>query len=201
MTGEICKIALTGGPAGGKSTLQRLVAQQLPGAYCVPEAASIILSGFPKPSEQHPWTQDWQNSLQRAVIATQISLEEISEERAAHEGKSLIVCDRGLPDAAAYLTGGMPELAALTQKTEEELLAPYHTVIHLPSSAGSSGYNRSSNPARFEEAEAAKRVEAQAMEVWDKHPNRIILDNPSLHYRTLKGLQIIRKQLVPDLLQ
>ncbi|MCA9336722.1 AAA family ATPase [Candidatus Saccharibacteria bacterium] len=108
---EMHRIVLTGGPSGGKTTLQRAISEQIPEAYCAPEIATILLSGgFPAPTERHPWEESWQRNFQLSVAVGQVALENITNHRAQQEGKRLIVYDRGLLDGASYLSGGVREL-------------------------------------------------------------------------------------------
>ncbi len=190
---NIPKIALTGGPAGGKSTLMRHINAGVTQAYTAPEVATILLGGgFPAPSEQHAWSYDWQRSFQTAVAASQLALEQISLQRAAAEQKRLIIYDRGLPDGASYLRGGMAELAELTNQAEEDMLARYDLVLHLPTTAAADQYQKDSNPHRFEQAEAALALDARLQEVWQDHPNRITLDIPDETERMTTALEIVR---------
>lgn len=193
---EIPTIALTGGPSGGKSTLLRALTEQSSGVYCVAEAATILLSGgYPAPGEQHGWTQEWQRDFQTAVAAAQIGLEHTASARASQEDKKIMVCDRGLPDGAAYLLGGMKELEEITGCSEEAMLSAYQTVLHLPSSAVRGVYDKASNPHRFEEAGAALELEGRILEAWRNHPNRIILDMSHKADRVAQGLQIITSMI------
>lgn len=190
------KIVLTGGPSGGKTTLQRAISEQIPEAYCAPEVATILLSGgFPSPTEQHPWEEAWQRDFQLAVATGQVALENITNRRAEHEGKRLIVYDRGLLDGASYLSGGIRELEEITGQDEQTMIDNYDSVLHLTTSAAFAAYDKLSNPYRFEEAAAALELDQQIMVAWTNHPNRIILDNPEKAERVTQGLQVIRTLL------
>lgn len=194
---NIHKVALTGGPSGGKSTLQRAISEQIPEAYCAPETATMLLSGgFPVPTEQHPWEEAWQRDFQLAVAAGQIALENITRCRIRQEGKHLAVFDRGLLDGAAYLPGGIRELEEITGKSEQAMLDSYDLVLHLTSSAAHSTYDKHSNPHRFEEAATALELDCRVMEVWENHPSRVILNEPNKQERIAHGLQIVKTLLV-----
>ena len=190
------KIVLTGGPSGGKTTLQRAISSQIPEAYCTPEVATILLSGgFPAPTEQHPWEETWQRNFQLAVAAGQVALEGITNLRAQREGKRLAIYDRGLLDGAAYLPGGINELEEITGQDEQAMLSNYDTVLHLTTSAAHAAYDKLSNPHRFEEAAAAQDLDQRIMTAWENHPNRIILDEHNKAERITNGLQIVRTLL------
>lgn len=173
------RIALTGGPSAGKSTaIRHLEADHSESMAFVPEAATLLLhGGFPAPTEEHPWSQDWQMNFQRAIAITQLALEQTITRRAQQKNQQIVLCDRGLVDGAAYLPGGIDELSKITRLRPRAMLGRYGLVIHLRSSAAQSiGYQKHSNSHRFEEAAKARDIETRTFEVWEKHPNRLILD-------------------------
>lgn len=176
MTGALQKIVLTGGPSGGKSTLQRAIASRIPEAYCAPEVATLLLSGgYPAPNEAHPWTEAWQRTFQVSVAAVQQCIEQTSLNRAVREQKRLLVLDRGLLDGAAYLPKGVRELEKVTGESEQSMLRRYDLVLHLSSSAVYGAYDKQSNPYRLEEAAEAIRLENHTLAAWQNHPNRHII--------------------------
>jgi predicted ATPase len=176
---RIKRIALTGGPSGGKSTTIRRIQQTMPDVLCAPEVATLLLSGgYPAPSAEFPWGYGWQKNFQRAVAAAQVAIESEYDRRADLVQAKAIVYDRGILDGASYLRGGIHELEDITQISEADMLARYDAVIHLPSSAakGLEKYDKASNQHRFEEAAEALALEGRVLTAWDNHPNRIIVD-------------------------
>lgn len=191
------KLVLTGGPSGGKTTLQGIIAEQIPEAYCAPEVATILLSGgFPAPTEQHPWEEAWQHDFQVAVASGQLALENITERRARQEGKRLATFDRGLLDGAGFLPGGIREFKEITGQDEQTMLNRYDMVLHLTTTAAHDAYDKHSNPHRFEEAERALKLDGRFMEAWKNHPKRIVLDEPNKEERMAHGIHLVRSLLV-----
>lgn len=191
---KIHKIAVTGGPSAGKSTLLREVDHRLSGEIVtVPEVATMLLSD--------PWqrwlleenTSAWHRSrarkhFQERIAYNQQILEFQADDRARDDARGVIVCDRGILDGAAYMKQGVRRLASITKESEAEMLNRYDTVIHLASSAIYGSYDKTSNPYRIEEAEEALEIERRTLDVWQNHPNRLILDNPDKHQRVMQGL-------------
>lgn len=169
--GEIsdCRfIVLTGGPGAGKSAVMA-AAHQIFGSQLaiLPEAASIVYSGgFPR----FP-TRNSIHAAQRAICRVQEELERYVLE----EGyPTVALCDRGIPDGAAYWPEGPDAFYASIGRPKEEVFARYHTVIHLRTPAAGQGYDHS-NPMRTETAEEAAALDARIECVWDGHPNRIVV--------------------------
>src|SRR5437870_868453 len=111
------KVAITGGPSGGKTTLIETLKKEL-GQKCavVPEAASILYrGGFPRYKESQGIVH-----AQRAIFFTQHELEEMI---CTMSGKSLIVCDRGTLDALAYWPTGEGHFFNQIESSREAELA------------------------------------------------------------------------------
>lgn len=173
------RVVITGGPAGGKSTVIRyLTERHSPNMAFVPEAATLLLSGgFPAPDATYPWSESWQRNFQEVVAATQVSLEQTYSQRAIQAHKQLLICDRGLVDGAAYLHGGIRELSNITQQEPSNMFDRYDLVIHLTTSAKqSTGYQKHTNPHRFEKAAQAIALDTRTYEAWQNHPNLHVLD-------------------------
>ncbi len=172
------KVVLTGGPSGGKSSFIRFIeSEDYPHIETVPEVATILLSGgFPPPSEKSGWTYNWQRSFQAAIAITQIALEQIVEEKVLDQDK-VVLFDRGLADGASYLNRGIVELSEITKITPREMFERYDKVIHLTTSAKQArGYNKGSNPHRFEDANKAIELDNRVMEAWSQHHDVIVIN-------------------------
>jgi hypothetical protein len=130
------------------------------------------------PGRHLPWSAQWQAAFQSAVLPLQLSLEEVHTLQARHVGASLLVCDRGLLDGAAYTPGGLAEFCRIFEIDPSAAFARYDAVLHLESlaTADPTLYGRANNAERFEDLEEARRVEEALREAWQSHPRRILIE-------------------------
>lgn len=179
---KITKIVMTGGPAGGKTTLTTRLVKELTArgyrVFIAPEAATELISGFGiKPFGNCLSMYDFQFF----VVDSQLQKERMAEKAAqlVPEEKVLIICDRGVLDNKAYVS--QAEFDAILNSfslTEKDVLKRYDAVIHLVSSAKGAEYAYSyNNAARYETIEQAREKEEQSLLSWQKHPNRVLIGN------------------------
>lgn len=173
------RIVLTGGPCGGKTTcmaaLKDLMGDRV---VLVPEASTIVLeAGFPPPAEDADSCEieAWRREFQDAVLSIQRHLETTLARLARHSRRSLMICDRGFLDGAAYWPGGRPAFLEHFGIDLDSVMARYDLVVHLESVAVSRPalYGRTNNGIRYEDVGGACRVESRVMAAWDGHPARI----------------------------
>jgi nicotinamide riboside kinase len=164
------KLALTGGPSGGKTTLALAIQKEFARhVLVVPEAASMLFGGG--------WPRRKDSSLvsyqQRAIYYLQRELEGLLLEE---HHNLLLVCDRGSLDGIAYWPTRDPIdfLASVGSALPAEL-ARYDWVIHLDT-APADGYDRS-NPLRNESWEEAWRLNELVKNAWSGHPRRFLIAN------------------------
>ncbi len=163
------KIAITGGPSGGKTTLIEALKKEL-GQKCavVPEAASILYrGGFPRYKAPKA-----QAHAQKAIYYTQKELEELI---CVVSQKSLVVCDRGSLDSVAYWPEGEGQFFTTMDTTKEEELARYDWVIHLDTA--SVDFYDTSNPIRTETYQEAWELNSKIKTAWEGHPRRIVISH------------------------
>lgn len=125
MSSSRIKIAITGGPSGGKTTLiENLKKEFGQKVALVPEAASILYKGgFPRIK-----TKNASAHTQRVIFSLQHELEElIEQEFEAH----LIICDRGSLDGIAYWPFSEENFFSIHKSTKSQELLRYNWVIHL----------------------------------------------------------------------
>ncbi|MCA9607482.1 MAG: AAA family ATPase, partial [Myxococcales bacterium] len=92
MTAPRCRVAITGGPGGGKSTAVDLFRRELgESVVVVPESATMLFAGgFPRTD-----LPEARMHAQRAIFHVQRNLEDLY--RSMYPGRALI-CDRGTVD-------------------------------------------------------------------------------------------------------
>ncbi len=179
------KVAITGGPSGGKTTLIETLKKEL-GQKCavVPEAASILYrGGFPRYKEAQGIVH-----AQRAIFFTQHELEDMI---CTMSGKSLIVCDRGTMDSLAYWPTSEGHFFNQIESTREAELARYDWVIHLDTASGD--FYDSSNPIRTENIDEALALNTRIKDAWEGHPRRLVIThNADFLSKITTSLAVIR---------
>lgn len=161
------KIAITGGPSGGKTTLIEALRKDL-GQKCVivPEAASILYrGGFPRYKEAIGIIH-----AQKAIYYTQKELEALLT---TISQASLVVCDRGSLDAVAYWPENEEDFFKTIQSSKQQECARYDWVIHLDTA--NSDFYDTSNPIRTESFAEAWSLNDKIKKAWEGHPQRIVI--------------------------
>lgn len=172
---QIPTVVLTGGPCGGKSLTVEAIRTALAGkVVVVPEMATTILASFPLPGRDLEWSQDWQDSLQRSILRSQLEAEAAWEMAACHQGAKVILCDRGILDGAAYRNESAEKFCRHFHLEVEEVHQRYAGVVHLQTlaeySPESYSANKLSNPHRFEEFDRAQALDRALLLAWQAHP-------------------------------
>jgi hypothetical protein len=120
-----CRIVLTGGPGGGKTTAADLFRREIGDrVVIVPEAATILFQGgFPR--SRAPQASRF---AQTAIFHVQRHLEDV--QAALFPGRTLL-CDRGTVDGAVYWPGQPHDYFRAVGTTLDTELARYDAVIFL----------------------------------------------------------------------
>lgn len=159
------RVAISGGPGGGKSTVAVALQREL-GArvIIVPEVATHLLGGF-FPGIQSP---EERRAVQRAIYHVQLNLEEVHRGRAG--GDTVLVFDRGILDGAAYWPEGSEAFFESVCGDACAARLRYDAVLFLESAAVGGLSIEGDNPARSEGQREAARVDTLLREVWSPHP-------------------------------
>jgi len=178
-----CRVVLTGGPGGGKTTAAELYRREIGDeVVIVPEAATVLyLGGFPRAGEI-----EVRQATQRAIYHVQINLEDA---QAAHYRSRVLLCDRGTVDGAAYWPGEPDEFFAHLGTSLEQELQRYDAVIFFETAAVGGLTIEGGNPTRVESNEQAVILDKKLREMWAKHPNFVFVPHdPSFIKKVNTGL-------------
>lgn len=183
------KIALTGGPSGGKTTLLDALKKEFGSRIKIaPEAATILYKGgFPRIQ-----TYSGQYHAQSAILHAQRHLEDVLQENFPDR---LIVCDRGSLDSLAYWPDSEEHFFKTIFSSREKEFSRYPCIIHLDT-AFEADYD-TSNPVRTETFNDALLINRKIKQSWEGHPNRVIIPAEGDFFSKLKkATEIIAKMLV-----
>jgi predicted ATPase len=162
----IRRIAVTGGPGAGKTTLWRELSlahteQLVP----VPEVATMMFRHvFPRVQSETE-----RRSVQRAIFHVQCELERVYEGRTG--AGQILLCDRGTADGAGYWPEGPAAFFAELETAREHELGRYEAVLFLESAAAGGLPIHEGNAIRTEDLATAVSIDRRLHEVWSTHPN------------------------------
>lgn len=188
MSAKRCRIVVTGGPGGGKTTAADLFRREL-GArvVVVPEAATLLFAGgFPRYQEAEART-----AAQSAIFHVQRNLEDV--QAAKHAGRVLL-CDRGTVDGAAYWPGAPQGFFAHVGSTYEAELARYDGVIFFETAAAGGLSIEGNNPTRTESNDVAVELDRKLQALWSRHPRyTFVANNHSFIKKITQGLSELQR--------
>jgi predicted ATPase len=181
-----CRIVLTGGPGGGKTTAADLFRREMgERVVLVPEAATMVFTGgFPRvrqPLAVH--------AAQRAIYHVQRNLEDV---QAALFPDRVLLCDRGTVDGAAYWPGEAKGFFKELGSSLKAELARYDAVIFFESAAVGGMGIEGGNPVRNETLEQAVELDGKLRALWSQHPRFILVPhNPSFFKKISFALAVL----------
>jgi predicted ATPase len=177
------RIAVTGGPGGGKTTAADLFRREIgERVVIVPEAATILFQGgFPRSREPHAL-----RSAQTCIFHVQRKLEDV--QAALFPGRTLL-CDRGTVDGAAYWPGETHHYFKAVDTTLEKELNRYDAVIFFETAAVGGSSIEGGNPIRNESLAEAVELDRRLRALWSQHPRFVFVpNNPSFFKKISFGL-------------
>lgn len=180
------EIALTGGPASGKTTTLAVLQQQLSEwgyrPLIAPETATMVFVGA-VPDVEHLANHDKERYIQveEEILLLQMALRERMRAlaRLFSDERCVIIYDRAEIDVASYVPRDRyDQMLQRAGTTHEQLLASYDSVIHLSSVAlaDDAEYAKWTNPGRREDREAAIEADARTLAAWMGHEHLHIVD-------------------------
>jgi len=173
------RIALSGGPGGGKTTAADLFRREIgEQVVVVPEAATLLFAGgFPRSDEEEA-----QRAAQRAIFHVQRNLEDAQSAR--YPGR-ILLCDRGIIDGAAYWPDA-PEVYFREQGTTlEEELARYDAVIFFETAAVGGLSIEGGNPTRTEDLPTAVALDRELRSLWMNHPRFVLVQHNASFFKKI----------------
>lgn len=186
-----CRIVLTGGPGGGKTTAADLFRRELgERLVLVPEAATLLFSGgFPRHTQPGPV-----QAAQRAIFYVQRGLE---DSQAARYPDRILLCDRGTVDGAAYwpdgTIGGDGFFESMGTTFEREL-ERYDAVVFFESAAVGGIDIEGGNPTRVEDIDEAVALDRRLQALWSQHPRYAFVPHSrSFLEKIFAGLKAVRQ--------
>ncbi|PRP94067.1 hypothetical protein ENSA5_41790 [Enhygromyxa salina] len=184
---HLCRIVLTGGPGGGKTTAADMLRREIGDRIVVvPESATMLFSGgFPRSDEPNA-----RQAVQRAIFHVQRNLEDL---QSARYPERVLLCDRGTIDGAAYWPGDDPEqfFAELGTSLEQELRR-YDAVLFFETAAIGNFSIETGNPVRTETNREAVALDWRLRELWSQHPNFVLIHhNHSFMAKLFEGLHVL----------
>ncbi|MES2803391.1 MAG: ATP-binding protein [Bdellovibrionota bacterium] len=161
------KLAITGGPSGGKTTLIEVLKKEFGSKIKVaPEAASILYKGgFPRIKNYAGYYH-----AQLAIVST---LHHIEDLLVASHPDALIVCDRGSLDSLAYWPDNANHFFKNINSDRQTELARYDWVLHLDTATA--GDYDTTNEIRPESLHEALMLNDKVRSSWEGHPHRQII--------------------------
>lgn len=174
-----CRIVLTGGPGGGKTTAADLFRREIgERVVIVPESATLLFSGgFPR-STQHQAAA----VAQQAIFHVQQKLEDV---QSFLYPDRILLCDRGTVDGAAYGPDAPDEFFASLNTTFEAELSRYDGVIFFESAAVGGLTIEGGNPIRNESLERAVELDGKLRELWMHHPRFILVRHDASFFKKI----------------
>lgn len=180
---KVTKIAITGGPCGGKTTglsyIERVFTKMGYKVVFVNEGATeLILNGLNNKAFSEYC------EFEKSIIRLQIEKEDFYTKvcETLPCDKVLLVCDRGTMDCKTYTSAeDWARILKDLNVSEVDLRDNYDGVFHLVTAAKGAEefYTTANNSARTETIEEAIAMDDKTISSWTGHPHFRVIDNSS----------------------
>ncbi len=177
--GKIVKIALTGGPCGGKTEALKYLRSELEKlgvkVFTLEETATSLMEDGITPKSAGSF--EFYSRLFEKQYNMEKELYKIALESGAKV--SAVICDRGLLDNRAYATSEEFErYSGRFGLSENKIRCMYDGVFHLVTAAdGAREHYNTENPVRTETPEKARELDKKLLALWTGTPHLRIIDN------------------------
>jgi hypothetical protein len=181
---RVHKIALSGGPGGGKSTAAELFKREYKELISlVPEVATLLFKGG-YPRVDSPLVIE---SIQSSIFHVQLNIENTYSTLFPHH---TLLCDRGTVDGGAYWPLGPDDFFKRMGTTLKAELARYDGVIFFETAAAGGLAIDLGNPVRNEDQRKAIELDLRLKDIWSQHPNFVYIKNEtSFLHKILAGIK------------
>lgn len=188
-----CRIVLTGGPGGGKTTAADFLRRELgEKVVIVPEAATLLYGGgFPRADDIAV-----KRAGQHAIYHVQRSLEDAF---LAHYPNRVLLCDRGTVDAAAYWPNHTENFFEQIGSTKEKEYDRYDAVVFFETAAAGGMSVESPNKVRIETMEQALKLDKILQSAWKDHSNFVFIPHSKSFLAKITSALQITQKLIEDL--
>ena len=181
-----CRLVLTGGPGGGKTTAADLFRRELgERVVIVPESATILFAGgFPRSPELQA-----RRAVQTAVFHVQRNIEDV---QSALFPERILLCDRGTIDGAAYWPNHDRDYFEAMGTTFETELDRYDAVVFFETAAVAGSSIEGGNPVRTESLSEAGEGDGTSRQLWSHHRRVLVVPHtPSFLRKITTGLALL----------
>jgi predicted ATPase len=183
---ERCRLVLTGGPGGGKTTAADLFRRELgERVVIVPESATILFAGgFPRAPELEA-----RRAVQTAVFHVQRNIEDV---QSVLFPERILLCDRGTIDGAAYWPNHDRDFFEAMGTTFEAELDRYDAVVFFETAAVAGSSIEGGNPVRTESLSEAVELDRKLRQLWSHHRRFLVVPHsPSFLRKITTGLAVL----------
>lgn len=162
------KVVLTGGPMAGKTSILNYLKHSLGGSIMViPEIATFFEGNILR--DQRFFSPSFNRKISKLFFSVQSEIEDMYQELAEENFTSLILCDRGLLDGAAYYDKGEENFLDLHKISKEDIYKRYDAVIWMETLAKTQK-EKYSSARQSSSVSMALRISRANLSAWGKHP-------------------------------